>query len=71
MTGPKFKGNPAPPPREEYEYVSIAFFGDDKRDMVEVLNEAKLPYTSLSHFVRAAINTQMKQHGIDFHITER
>lgn len=67
----KFKGDPPPKQEPKYEYISVAFFGDDKEDMVNVLNEAKLPYSSLNHFIRTAINTQMAQHGIDFHITER
>jgi len=66
----KFKG--ANPPKDrEYGYISIAFFGDDKEDLIQVLNHAKLPYSSLNHFMRAAVNSQLKHHGIDFQITER
>lgn len=67
---PKFKGN-LQPRDQDYGHAGVSFFGDDKADLIEVLNKAKLPYSSLTHFIRAAINDKLKQLGIDFHITER
>lgn len=64
----KFRGERNAP---EYEYVGISFFGDDKQDLITIMNKHKLPYSSMTHFIRTAINTQLNSHGIDFQITER
>ena len=67
----KFNRNHPSQKEPEYEYVSVAFFGKDKNELIEALNKAQLPYSSISHFVRAAINSKLEAHDIDFHITER
>jgi len=69
---PKFKGLRIPPAgAPDYGFISIPFFGEDKDELINALNEAGLPYSSLAHFVRVAINDKLKAHGVTFHITER
>jgi hypothetical protein len=56
---------------QKYGYMGVSFFGDDKEDLVEVLNQAQLPYSSFNHFLRTAVNLLLAKHDIDFQITER
>ena len=66
------KFNPDRPERDRrYDYCGINFFLGDKDDLMQVLNDNQVPYSSFSHFVRASINVNLKQLGIDFRLTER
>lgn len=68
--GTKFKGE-KPEGGQVYDYAGVNFFRGDKDNLIEKLNDAEVPYSSFSHFVRASINTQLEKLNIDFHITER
>ena len=51
-----------------YDYVGTPFYKGDKDELIQALNDAEAPYTSLAHFVRCAVNTELSKLKINFGI---
>ena len=69
MSRIKFKGTKKA--TDGYDYVSFNLFGKDKEKLTKELNSAKAQYSSIAHFVRCAINRELKSLKIDFRVSEQ
>lgn len=70
MSNTKFK----PADRESerpYENLSCTTLLGEKDPLMEALNSLEHPYTSFSHFARAAINMKLAAMGSKFQLTEK
>ena len=66
----KVKLNRAKKNNQRYDYITFNLFGNDKEDLIKALNTSKVEYTSLAHFMRCAINAELKRIRSNFKVSE-